>query len=113
STRAYQGSAGADPALLDLIDAIVVGDTRPDLTLILDVPPELGLERARREKPAPDRFERDGAALHEARRQVFLDIARREPERCVVIDATRDPESVAEAVRAAVGSRLAPDAAED
>jgi dTMP kinase len=106
STRAYQGTAGIDPELLDLIDAIVVGADRPDLTLVLDVPAALGLERARHAKPAPDRFESDALPLHEARRQAFLDIAAREPERCVVIDATADKPTVAAAIRAAVSARL-------
>ena len=107
-TRAYQGSAGVGSDLLDLIDAIVVGEDRPDLTLVLDVPAALGLERARKKKPAPDRFESDGLALHEARRQAFLDIATREPKRCVVVDATRDKPAVAAAIREAVTERLKP-----
>ncbi len=108
STRAYQGSAGVSGELLDLIEAIVVGEDRPDLTLILDVPAALGLERARKKKPEPDRFESDGLALHEARRQAFLDIAAREPERCAVIDATRERPAVAAAIRDAVAERLKP-----
>jgi dTMP kinase len=108
STRAYQGTAGVAGELLDLIDAIVVGNDRPDLTLVLDVPAAEGLGRARKSKPTPDRFESDGVALHEARRQAFLDIARREPKRCVVIDATRDKVEVAEAIRDAVAKRLTP-----
>jgi dTMP kinase len=108
STRAYQGTAGVAGGLLDLIDAIVVGNDRPDLTLVLDVPAAEGLGRARKSKPTPDRFESDSVALHEARRQAFLDIARREPKRCVVIDATRDKVEVAEAIRDAVAKRLTP-----
>jgi dTMP kinase len=108
STRAYQGTAGVAGGLLDLIDAIVVGNDRPDLTLVLDVPAAEGLGRARKSKPTPDRFESDGVALHEARRQAFLDIAKREPGRCVVIDATRDKVEVAEAIRDAVARRLTP-----
>jgi len=105
STRAYQGTAGADPALLDLLEAIVGAD-RPDLTLILDLPPGAGLARMRKRNRPPDRFERDGLALHEARRQAYLDIAKREPERCVVIDATPGPDEVAQAILKAVGDRL-------
>jgi len=108
STRAYQGSAGADPALLDLLEAIVVGSDRPDLTLILDLPPELGMARMRQRKAAPDRFERDAPALHAARRQAYLQIASREPERCVVIDASPAPADVAAAIREAVAARLFP-----
>ncbi len=108
STRAYQGSSGVDADLLDLIDAIVVGDDRPDLTLILDVPAALGLERARKNKPTPDRFERDALELHEVRRQAFLEIAAREPKRCVVIDATAERAAVTAAIRDAVAKRLKP-----
>ncbi len=107
STHAYQGAAGADAALLDLLDAIVVGADRPDLTLILDLPPALGLARMhKRDRPA-DRFERDELALHEARRSAYLSIAEREPDRCVVIDATPDTEVVAGAILDAVGGRFA------
>jgi dTMP kinase len=108
STRAYQGAAGADPALLDLIDAIVVGPQRPDLTLVLDVPADIGLKRTEKRVSGPDRFERDAIALHEARRQVFLEIAKREPQRCVVVDATGEKPAVAEAIRKAVADRLRP-----
>jgi dTMP kinase len=106
STRAYQGTAGADPALLDLLERIAVGDDRPDLTVILDLPAALGLERARRAKPVPDRFESDALPLHEARRRAFLTIAEREPARCVVVDASADIAGVATAIRAAVTGRL-------
>ena len=108
STRAYQGTAGADPKLLDLIDTIVVGDDRPDLTLVLDVPSEAGLRRTGKRAGGPDRFERDAIDLQEARRRAFLDIANREPERCVVIDATGEKLAVAEAIRDAVAKRLNP-----
>ena len=106
STRAYQGAAGADAALLDLLDEIVVGSDRPDLTLILDVPAEAGLKRTEGRAHGPDRFERDAISMHEARRRTFLDIAAREPKRCVVIDTTRDKAIVAKAIRKAVGDRL-------
>jgi dTMP kinase len=106
STRAYQGTAGADPVLLDLLDAVVVGNSRPDLTLILDLPTEVGLTRMSGRDQAPDRFETDAHAMHEARRRAYLEIAEREPSRCVVIDATPDPDAVAEAVREAVTARI-------
>jgi len=108
STRAYQGSAGVASTLLDLIDAIVVGENRPDLTLVLDVPADVGLKRARSAKPDPDRFESDAVSLHEARRKAFLDIAKREPARCLVIDATQDEAAVAAAIVRAVEERLKP-----
>lgn len=110
STWAYQGTAGATPERLAALDRIAVGDTRPDLTLIFDLPPRTGRQRIGDRDTTPDRFERDGDSLQEARRQAFLDIAAREPERCVVIDATADEDAVAEAVRAAVAERLKPTA---
>lgn len=108
STRAYQGAAGADASLLDLLDEIVVGADRPDLTLILDVPAGLGLARTHGRAGGRDRFERDAIELHEARRRVFLDIAEREPKRCVVIDTEQDKAAVARAIRKAVSARLLP-----
>jgi len=114
STHAYQGAAGgADEALLSALDRVAVGRTRPDLTLILDLPAEVGLARAgaRQGDEAPDRFERDDVAVHERRRQAFLTIAGREPERCVVIDATGDEDTVADAVWQAVRARLLDEAA--
>ena len=77
STRAYQGAAGADPALLDLLDEIVVGAERPDLTLILDVPARVGMERTKSRSTGPTGSSAMRSALHEARRQAFLDIAAR------------------------------------
>ena len=107
STWAYQGAAGVADARLAELDRIAVGADRPDLTLILDLAPDEGLRRMReRMAAAPDRFERDGLAVHEARRRRFLDIAAREPGRCVVIDAGREEGTVAEAIRTAVKSRL-------
>jgi dTMP kinase len=107
STRAYQGAAGVDPTLLDLLEEIAVGADRPDLTLILDVPVKVGMDRTKGRAQGPDRFEQDALALHEARRRVFLAIAAREPDRCVVIDAGRsNPAAVGEAIREAVAERL-------
>jgi dTMP kinase len=108
STWAYQGSAGASPQLLARLDEIAVGGDRPDLTIVLDVLPAIGLARLRARSSAHDRFEQDAADLQTARRQAFLEIARREPERCVVIDATLDPAVVGRLVRAAVVERLGP-----
>ncbi|WP_174247470.1 dTMP kinase [Methylocapsa sp. S129] len=111
STRAYQGAAGKlDPALIASLERVAVGDVRPDLTLILDLPTETGLARAaarRGKKEMADRFEREDAAFHETLRQAFLDIARSEPERCAVIDADKSPQEVAEAIWACVRDRLA------
>jgi dTMP kinase len=107
STTAYQGYGGG-VALERLAELhhFVAGDFQPDLTLILDVPVEIGLARAGRRRGGETRFESKGQAFHERVRQGFLEIARREPERCVVIDASRDVKAVAAAVLAAVRERL-------
>jgi dTMP kinase len=104
STRVYQ--ADADAALLAGLERIAVGRTRPDLTIILDLPAEEGIARAHGRGAGADRFERDDLALHEARRQRFLAIAQGEPERCVVVDGAGTVESVADAVWSVVHGRL-------
>lgn len=111
STRAYQGAAGGlDPAVIAALERVVVGPTRPDLTLILDLPPEAGLARAAGRGAGTgqgvDRFEAESLAFHTRLRDAFLAIARAEPQRCAVIDAGRDPDSVESAIRATVASRL-------
>ncbi|WP_075216022.1 dTMP kinase [Mongoliimonas terrestris] len=108
STRVYQGTAGTlDAAVIDRIEAAAVGDTRPDLTVIIDVPVAVGLGRVRaRSGLSADRFEADEVAVHEARRAGFLALAAWEPTRCVVVDGTDDPNAVAGAVLAAVSDRL-------
>jgi dTMP kinase len=108
STLAYQGHAGGVPQrqLAQLYRA-VAGKFIPDLTIILDVPPETGLGRARRRHTAgEDRFERMTLEFHRKLRDGFLAIAQHEPQRCIVIDATRPIGTVHEAVRQAVRERL-------
>ncbi len=100
STRAYQGYAGGvRMQLIDELEHSIVGPTRPDMTLIFDLDVDLGLARAGgRANSHEDRFERKGRDFHEKLRQGFLDIARREPERCRVIDASQSVETVSDAV---------------
>jgi len=105
STRAYQGYAGGcDAGFIDGLENAVVGGTRPTRTLIFDLDPALGLQRAssRGGAMAEDRYERKGLAFHERLRAGFLDIAAREPQRCRVIDASQNIESVEAAVWSAV-----------
>jgi dTMP kinase len=87
---------------------VVLGEFKPALTLILDLPVEQGLIRARARAgtAGEDRYERMGLSFHERLRAGFLDIAVREPARCVILDATRSVEEVAAAIRAAVRERL-------
>ena len=109
STFAYQGAAGGVPqTTLAELHRLVLGDFRPDLTLILDLPTEIGLARAgaRKGSAGRDHFESREAAYHEALRQGFLAIAANDPERCAVIDATGSPEEVAARIWAIVEARL-------
>ncbi len=107
STRAYQGAGGGvEPGLIDRLERAVLGATRPDLTLILDLPAERGLARAAGRGGAEARFESKGLAFHRRLREGFLALAAAEPGRCVVIDADQPLEGVAEAVDAAVDAVL-------
>lgn len=107
STRAYQGAAGGtDPGLIAAMETFILEDTRPDLTLIFDLPVEAGLARATARAGAELRFESKGLAFHERLRAGFLAIAQAEPKRCAVIDATGTVEAVEARVWAAVRERL-------
>lgn len=107
STRAYQGAGGgASPALIAALEAEVVGDLVPDVTLILDLPVEAGLARAAARGEGEARFEAKGAAFHQRLRDGFAAIAAAEPSRCVVIDAAAPLEVVGQAVWEAVAARL-------
>jgi dTMP kinase len=109
STRAYQGRLGqVSPGLLNAMQRVTIGDLKPDLTVILDVPVEVGLKRAaaRRGNHAPDRFESEDVKFHQDLREAYRDIAASEPERCVLIDANADPDTVATRVWAALRDRF-------
>lgn len=105
SSRVYQGVTGdLDPQFMTALERTALNGLYPDMTLILDITPEEGLRRAneRRGKQVADRFEKEGLAVHRRRRKAFLAIAKAEPERCVVIDAGRDEESIAGDIARAV-----------
>ncbi|MGA7811119.1 dTMP kinase [Bradyrhizobium sp.] len=109
STRAYQGRLGrVPPALLNAMQRVTIGDLEPDLTFILDVPVEIGLKRAaaRRGSAAPDRFEAEDVKFHHELRDAYREIAAAEPERCVLIDASADANTVASSVWAALRDRF-------
>lgn len=111
STRAYQGAAGGvSIASMNALERIVVGATKPDLTLILDLPPEEGLKRVTARVSAEghekDRFETMSLIFHQNLRQEFLEIAEAEPWRCAVIDASRPAERVAEDIWSVTSQRL-------
>jgi len=109
STRVYQGGAGTlGASVLDQLDGLVVRDTQPDLTLILDLPAEIGLARAhaRRGDASADGFEAEAIEFHQALRQGYLELARLFPERCVVIDANGAMDEIAERIWAIVSDRF-------
>lgn len=111
ATCAYQGAAGMDVADVLTLGRLAVGDTWPDLTIILDVPPELGFERTGR-KPhhaackdaggqlsifdgaAPDAMERRSLEFHRRVRELFRALPEVYPAPVVVVDAGRDPDAV-------------------
>ena len=131
STRAYQGAGGQlDGSIVQRLEDWVTADARPDLTLILDLPEAVGLQRAAVRLPAftriigrtpqpvdspqpafvetgRDRFESADLAFHSRLRLMYLRIAQSEPDRCVLIDAQPAPEAVSAAIQAAVSQRLA------
>ena len=110
STIAYQGAAqGFDQNTIMRLADLVIGDTMPSLTLMLDLPVDLGLSRANLRTGAQnteDRYERMGTPFHETLRQSFLEIANATPERCVVIDAAQSEDDVARQIWHTVSLRL-------
>lgn len=99
-TLAYQGGARGVPTWWP------ASFPRPDRTFLLDVPAEVGLERARRSRGGADRLESEGVAFHRAVVRAYRELAAAEPERWVRLDGTRSPEEVHEAVMAALPGRL-------
>ena len=101
SSRVYQGvTGGLASDFMAALERVTVNGLIPDLTVILDIDPEEGLRRAseRRGKATADRFEKENLEIHRRRREAFLNIAAREPQRCVVIDASRSADAVSENV---------------
>ncbi len=109
STRAYQGAGGGAPAsFIQALERYVLAELKPDLTLVLDLPPAQGLERAAARPGGETRFEAKGLEFHERLREGFLAIARVEADRCAVIDAAQPPDAVESAIWAEVSARLSP-----
>ncbi|MBP2549555.1 dTMP kinase [Neorhizobium galegae] len=109
SSRVYQGITGnLEERFIDRLERVAIDGVRPDLTIILDLPAEQGLARARKRSAdqgstdAPDRFEREEIDVHEMRRRAFLDIAAQEPGRCRVVNAARDEDEIARDIHAIV-----------
>jgi len=111
STRAYQGlTGGVDDKLIRGLEVLALDGHSPDLTLMLDMDPEMAFERvaqrALEEGGAADRFEKEDLDWHRRLRDAFLDIAQKNPERCVVIDADRGEDDLEEAIWATVTGRF-------
>jgi dTMP kinase len=111
STNVYQGTLGqVDPRMIRGLQRVTVGNLKPDLTFILDVPAEVGLERAaaRRGEARADRFEAESLAFHEMLRDAYLHLAASEPDRCVLIDARDSQVAVAARIWDTAARRLDP-----
>lgn len=109
STRVYQGKLGkVDPKLLRAMERVTIGDLKPDLTFILDVPVAVGLQRAikRRGTAVADRFEEEGLSFHEKLREAYKQIAADDPKRCVLIDANADATTVGARIWTALRDHL-------
>lgn len=114
STLAYQGGgSGVEREALKVLNRLATGGLTPDLTLLFDLPVELGLERVKKRAPHRklDRFEAESLAFHERVRAAYLELARAEPERFAVIDAARDANLVFADTRSRVEALLARPAA--
>jgi len=105
SSRAYQSIDGVDLEALLQIERLVVGETRPDLTIVLDAAPE-DLASRRQARGVSDVFEAKDMDFHNRVRATFLEIANAEPDRCVVLDALRSPPAVLSEAIACLDKRL-------
>ncbi len=104
STEAYQGHAGgADPEAIRQVARFACAGLEPDLTVVLDVPVEVGFSRKLGE---PDRMEAKARSYHERVREGFLAMGRQRPDRVVVVDATGDFDAVATAIEKVVDDRV-------
>ena len=107
ATYAYQGGGrGLDVERIALLEHLVQGNLRPDLTIVLDVPVDVGLARAGG-RSAPDRFESEHAAFHAAVRAAYLRIVAREPQRVRLVDASRPLDAVQAALAGVIDGFLA------
>jgi dTMP kinase len=95
ATHAYQGGGrGMDESAIDALAAIAHPGLTPDLTLLLDLPPEQGLARARSRSDSGDRFEDEALAFFDRIRARYLTLAALEPQRVQVLDATQSPDAL-------------------
>jgi len=98
ATRAYQGAGrGIEETAIEALAEVAHPGLLPDLTLLLDLPPEIGLQRARQRQDAGDRFEDEALEFFARVRAGYLELAQREPQRFRVLDATQPPEALRDA----------------
>jgi len=114
STRVYQGEAGVDAGYLKLLETAAVAGIYPDLTVLIDVPAEVGLSRVAvrsrsDDSGGPDRFEGEAMKVHQRRRELFLELAREEAYRFNIIDGANDADQVEADIQKAVLSRFSGD----
>ena len=107
------GAGGLAPAILDRLEGMVVAQTSPNLTFILDLPAQTGLARAASRRTGgadaaalPDAYEKRDVAYHERLRAGYMAVAKAEPQRCVLIDGAQRPDAIAALVWAEVERRL-------
>ncbi len=109
ATYAYQGAGrNLDSTLISKLENIVQESLRPDLTIILDLDPEIGLERAR-QRGDLDRIESEQLSFFRSVRDCYLQIAKQDQQRCVIIDASQDISQVAKQLRQVLAERLEAD----
>ncbi len=110
STRVYQGVAGkADGGLLRSLERVACEGAWPDLTIILDIDPKIGMARAAKRRGRAvkaDRFEKEALALQKKRRAAYLAIAKKEPQRCAVVDGSGTPAQVHARIKKVIQQRL-------
>ncbi len=107
STMVYQGAGkGLSMEYLHSIHRLTLGNLTPDLTIILDIAPEEGLKRAGARRGTETRFEEMDICFHRTIRQGFLDIAKAEPARCAVLDATQDEDALHAQIISLIKTRL-------
>ena len=107
STIIYQGIVGGvESRHIDFMNKIACDEVFPDLTIILDMDSKIGLKRAQMRGKGEDRFEAKGPAFHEKIRAGFIDLAARHSQRCVLLDANRSVEAIADEISGLVMARL-------
>ncbi len=106
ATYAYQGGGRKlDTAVISVLETLVQGERRPDLTILLDLPVAMGLERAGK-RSAPDRFEKEKLDFFEHVRAAYLHIAEREPQRVKVVDASKTLQQVQQQIKSILATFL-------